>query len=847
MNSLFRIRSTSVRGTTILASLFAAAAASTTPGCGAAVDDGHGPSTATDQTAAVQEPLSPNGTPRQRDFVIMSYLDAPLTGTNTATDEARLRVMRDAHFNVLSSFSNGAGLSVTGHDPIGDGLANVRYYLDRVAAVPGLTTLIQDWNWWWGGYQTWAPQVSDIEYHFNTDPNGYNKLPANLRRLILGYAIADEPTYKRFVIPNGSGGWVCTDSFQGRPNTWANLVTNASSDLAVLNARDSSRILYTTITSNWKTNFVDCSTSTIDNSWEAFVRAWLGDSRTSVLSMDDYLFMKDPTGANPYTVRDLGWGPGVKWFSGMKTAAQEATAKKKNWWFTGQAIEHLQYVPPTLERLRFQAHSALIHGAKGLVWFSYAQPYGLSTDYPHPSFVDAQGNVNHAVYDIGQQVNGAIENMGPELMDLTWLATVHGQVGPDPTSNDNITDTDVVTPSTPVISLLSDYRNSDARNVAAGIFQGHGRNYLLAMNKSLTASRTIMFVLKDQSVTVSRHKKTSKAWEYLSGPSPYVWVTVQPGDVELLQLAPANPTFGSWNLSFSPYGGVNDKVAPGDYDGDGKADMAVRFADNNWKIDYAAGGFGSFNKTVALGLPSPVTDWQPVPADYDGDGKTDIAVKNAVTGQWRIRYSSTAFASWNVTRTGSAGALPAVGDYDNDGKADIAERRIDGTNDGRLQVDLAYNGFGSWDVDVKQSAVGSTGATVAAVVGDYNGDHYADFAVKDNLGTWYIDYTDPKAANMGLGSWDAQLAGYGAGTRYPAVPAADYDGDGLSDIAVRDITGAKWMIDYSTNGFGTIDATLADGGASNFQSSVGDFDGDGRADLSLKCDNGNWSIDLAKQ
>ena len=60
-------------------------------------------------------------------------------------------------------------------------------------------------------------------------------------------------------------------------------------------------------------------------------------------------------------------------------------------------------------------------------------------------------------------------------------------------------------------------------------------------------------------------------------------------------------------------GAAQDVPVQGDYDGDGKSDVAV-FRDGAWFILNSSGG----SQFVGFGMAGDV----PVPGDYDGDGET---------------------------------------------------------------------------------------------------------------------------------------------------------------------------------------------------------------------------------
>ena len=284
--------------------------------------------------------------------------------------------------------------------------------------------------------------------------------------------------------------------------------------------------------------------------------------------------------------------------------------------------------------------------------------------------------------------------------------------------------------------------------------------------------------------------------DYLYNRSPSRIQRIAPRDFDgdgKADIAIYRPSNGVWYVLMSSenypasaayqWGTSTDVPLSGDFDGDGKADIAIyRPAAGVWYILLSSTNFASY-ATYQWGVSTDV----PVPADYDGDGKSDIAIYRPSTGAWFVRLSSTNFASSVTYQWGLSADVPVPADYDGDGKTDIAVYR---PGAGVWYVLLSSTNFTTY---VTHQWGGSADIPVA---GDYDGDGMTDVAVyRPSTGYWYVLLSSTNFATYVNYQW----GGVGPTITVPA----DYDGDGKTDIAIYQPASGNWYVLMSSTDFGT--------------------------------------------
>lgn len=343
------------------------------------------------------------------------------------------------------------------------------------------------------------------------------------------------------------------------------------------------------------------------------------------------------------------------------------------------------------------------------------------------------------------------------------------------------------------------------------------------------ASTTNTYDFREATFTVYQKTPTRFANAMVATSGTDAWLTQT--DVEV-------GSGWSWLLSPRAVARPSGVVAThtGDFDGD--------FGDDLASIDTAGGVW----VTRKLGVDSTATPelWGRLPSDarwesvivrdFTGDGRSDIAARNASNGNWRllesegVRFSDPQrFGTWSP---GVAWQHIVAGDFDGNGSADLAAR------------DPAS---GEWWVS-RSTDIGFVTTRFAArsapwsecFVGDFNADGRSDLAGRNPLtGRWrvFTSEGDRFAAGRVFGTWTPDVA-------WADATIGDVDGDGRSDLLGRNPTTGEWLVSRSTGTAFTTSTFRGFANQQNWGSFVsGDFTFDGKTDIAGRNQlTGAWRV-----
>jgi sugar lactone lactonase YvrE len=292
---------------------------------------------------------------------------------------------------------------------------------------------------------------------------------------------------------------------------------------------------------------------------------------------------------------------------------------------------------------------------------------------------------------------------------------------------------------------------------------------------------------------------------------------------------------GTFTATTSPtVGHFPDSIAVADFNGDGIADLAVTSVDDNIVTILLGRGDGTF--TAAPNLDTVSIPQSIVTADFNGDGIADLALVNGNSVLIFLGKGDGTFqGALSTPLSGIALLGLAVGDFNGDGIADLAV--TNSLESGTVTI-LLGKGDGTFKASPMSFTTGPSPTGIA--VADFNGDGILDLTIAD------YDGSNNNGVTILIGNGDGTFqapAYYGPDTENRSLVVADFNGDGIADLAVGEDWSATITI-LPGKGDGTFE-TAVNAVTNAFLSSgyivAADFNGDGIPDLAVPNQDTNGS------
>ncbi|MFJ8159449.1 FG-GAP-like repeat-containing protein [Streptomyces sp. NPDC096136] len=314
------------------------------------------------------------------------------------------------------------------------------------------------------------------------------------------------------------------------------------------------------------------------------------------------------------------------------------------------------------------------------------------------------------------------------------------------------------------------------RTEGLGVFLGSGGGFgaVTKYAAPLTSSSLFINSALIQDVNGDGHKDVVS--QDSRGNVALVWLGDGSGALGAGAAVELNPTPGCDTTGDNPcVARFPASVGVGDFDEDGKPDLATANTNTNNVAVVLGNGDGTFGAATRFGLAGGTGPQGIAAADLNGDGHLDLVTSNSSTGTLSVLLGDGDGGFGTASSVPAGLTLPSkltLSDVNEDGKQD-AVIVAPGTP-GHVAVLLGDGAGGFAAASVLSAGSNLTSASVS----DLNGDGHADLVVSSSSSHQVI-----VLEGDGTGAFGSPLAfGLNGATNPQAAAVADLDGDGRPDV-----------------------------------------------------------------